>query len=162
MGMTVDAGHFRHVMGHFATGVTVVSGLDPDGNPVGLTANAVTSVSLEPRLLLVGMDRGSSSLEALLETGQFGISVLRAEDEALARRFAEEAPGVRFRGLDLEDVGADVPILRGALAWLACSVWRTVEAGDHTLLLGEVVKCSADTEGRPLVFFRGGYGTVAP
>jgi 3-hydroxy-9,10-secoandrosta-1,3,5(10)-triene-9,17-dione monooxygenase reductase component len=160
--MTVDAGQFRHVMGHFATGVTVVSGLDSEGNPVGLTANAVTSVSLEPRLLLVGMDRGSSSLEAILETGRFGVSVLRSEDEAIARRFAEDAPGDRFRGLTLREGEEEVPILGEALAWLVCRIWRTVDAGDHTLLLGEVVNCSADVNGRPLVFFRGGYGTVAP
>jgi flavin reductase (DIM6/NTAB) family NADH-FMN oxidoreductase RutF len=158
--MTEDIERFRHVMGHFATGVTVVTRRAPGRDPVGLTANAVASVSLEPRLLLVCMDRGSSSLSVLLDTGRFGISVLRAEDAALARRFSEEIPDERFRDMTLRESAAGVPVLAVALAWIGCRVWRTVEAGDHLILIGEVVDSWSDATGRPLVFFRGRFGTV--
>lgn len=153
---------FRDVMGRFATGVTLVTGLDQEQTPVGLTANAVASVSLDPPLLMVGLDRDSSSLPALLDTGRFGVSVLRAEHEHLAHRFSLAAPEDRFAGLELRTTSSGIPIFDDGLAWIDCRVWRPVEAGDHILLLGEVIDCGAGDPGPPLVFFRGSYGTVAP
>jgi flavin reductase (DIM6/NTAB) family NADH-FMN oxidoreductase RutF len=159
--MSTDAGHFRRVMSHFATGVTVVTGRDEGGSPVGLTANAVTSVSLEPALILVCLDRLSESRPVLLRTGRFGVSILRSGQEALARRFSRADPEERFEGLELRTEVTGVPLLASALGWADCRVWKSVEAGDHTVLLGEVLACDAPDDGHPLVFFRGGFGTVA-
>ena len=154
------AERFREVMGHFATGVTLVSGVRPDGTAVGLTANAVASISLEPALLMVSVDRESSSLPVLLESGRFAVSVLRAEHNLLARRFSAMAPEDRFDGLPLRNAGSGVPILDDCLAWIDCRMWKVVEAGDHLILLGEVVGCGAGDPGPPLIFFRGEFGTV--
>jgi 3-hydroxy-9,10-secoandrosta-1,3,5(10)-triene-9,17-dione monooxygenase reductase component len=158
---SVNAERFREVMSNFATGVTVVTGVDADGSPVGFTANAVASVSLDPLLVLFCADRASASLPVLLRTGFFAVSVLRAEDEEIARRFADDIRDERFRRLELKSVVEDLPILKNALAWMACRVWRSVEAGDHAILIGEVIECDARPQGEPLVFFRGRFGTLA-
>ncbi|MEX0856208.1 MAG: flavin reductase family protein [Gemmatimonadota bacterium] len=159
--MKNESARFRQVMGHFATGVTVVTGVDPDGERVGLTANSVASVSLDPPLLLVCLDRGSKSLAALLETGAFGISVLHSGQEAVARRFAGEPTANRFRDLEVRLAPSGLPFLPDAIAWFQCRVWRTIEAGDHTILIGEV-EDGGTKPGSPLVFFQGRYGIVAP
>ena len=128
---------------------------------MGLTANAVASVSLEPRLVLVCMDRMSDSLGTVLATRRFGLSILGAEDESLARRFSDDDPNERFMGIGLRKVGSGVSVLAGALAWLDCRVWREFEAGDHLIILGEVLECGVEGDGDPLIFFKGEYGTVA-
>lgn len=159
--MAVTAEQFRGVMAEFATGVTVVTGRDENGEPVGFTANAVCSVSLEPPLLLICADLGSKSLAALLGAGRFAVSVLGAKDGRLALQFADGARSDRFRGLDLRGDGDDPPILAAALAWMRCEVRRNLDAGDHTIVIGEVRECGSTDAGAPLVFFRGRFSTVA-
>lgn len=159
--MSTDAGRFRKVMGHFATGVTLVTGRDEDGVPVGLTANAVTSVSLEPPLILVCLDQLSESRPVLLRTGHFAVSILRSGQDELARRFSRSDPEERFDGLRTRTAVTGAPLLAEALAWADCRTWKSLEAGDHTVLVGEVLACEAEDEGAPLVFFRGRFGTVA-
>ena len=159
--MTGGSRGFRDAMGRLATGVTVVTSLAPDGRPIGCTANAVTSVSLDPPLLLACMKRNSASLPVFQRTGRFGVSVLRVGDEEVARRFSGGRRIDRFRGLELHDASA-IPILAGALSWLECRVWNSVDAGDHTILVGEVVAHGIGEAGRPLVFFGGEFGTFTP
>ncbi len=156
-----DAELFKEVMSQFATGVTVVTGVDRSGIPVGFTANAVASVSLEPPLILACADRRSSSLPALVESGSFAVSVLRAEDAEIAHRFSEKIRDERFRELELVGTRAGPPALKNALAWLGCRVWRDITAGDHVVLIGEVIDGGIGPEGPPLVFFRGEFTTVA-
>lgn len=153
---------FRRVMGHFATGVAVVTGRNDDGADLGFTANAVVSVSLNPRLVLVCVDHDSASLPALQRHGAFALSFLGASQEELARRFAGGTRADRFTGVPtrVEETGA--PILDDALAWLDCRVWKEVEAGDHMLLIGQVKRCGGGQADEPLVFYRGAYGTVRP
>lgn len=160
-GMT-DQERFRQVMGHFATGVAVVTGRDGDGQTLGFTANAVVSVSLDPLLVLVGVDHASSSLPALRESGVFALSFLGASQKGLARRFAAETRAERFAGVPIRTEETGAPILEEALAWLDCRVWKEVEAGDHLLLIGEVERCGGGEGEEPLVFYRGAYGTVCP
>ncbi len=153
---------FREVMGNFATGVAVVTGVDPRGNPLGFTANAVTSVSLDPLLVLVAVDRDSTSLPALLESGSFALSFLRARDRGLALRFARSERDARFQGLALREDVTGAPILEQALAWVDCSIWKSVEAGDHLVVFGEVAGCGTQGHEDPLIFFQGRYGTISP
>lgn len=153
---------FREVMGSFATGVAIVTGSDRRGRPIGFTANAVASVSLDPLLVLVSVGRDSASLPALLDTGRFALSFLGEGDEPLARRFAGDARETRFERLDLETKVTGAPVVRRAIAWLDCSVWNEVEAGDHVVVFGEVESCGLGRDARPLVFYRGGYGSVSP
>ena len=154
--MTEEQRRFRRVMGSFPTGVTVVTSRGPDASPCGMTANSVASVSLDPLLVLVCLDRAASSHGCIIEGGAFAISVLSHEDEDLARRFAKGRWRERFKGIDLREEVTGSPILARSLAWVDCRVKEVHEGGDHSIVVGEVVACDA-REGEPLVFFRGGY-----
>jgi flavin reductase (DIM6/NTAB) family NADH-FMN oxidoreductase RutF len=143
-------------MGHFPTGVTVVTSRSPDASPCGLTANSVASVSLDPLLVLVCLDRDASSHGCITDGGAFAISVLSADDEDLARRFAKGGWRDRFKGVDLREAVTGSPILSRALAWMDCRVTEVHEAGDHSIVVGEVVASDA-RDGNPLLFFRGKY-----
>lgn len=157
-----EAERFRAVMSQFATGVTVVTGSDPDGRTVGLTANAFTSVSLQPRIVLVCVSDQSVSRDAILATERFGVSVLRRGDEALAQRFAGDTRAESFDGLTFRRERTGCPIVTPSLGWLDCTLWRTVEAGDHTVLFGQVEACGVGQDAEPLVFFRGRYRKLQP
>jgi flavin reductase (DIM6/NTAB) family NADH-FMN oxidoreductase RutF len=157
--MTREQHHFRKVMGNFPTGVTVVTSRGPDASPCGLTANSIASVSLDPPLVLVCVDRSASSHACITQGGSFAISVLSSQDEELARRFAKGSFAERFRDVSFTDSENGSPVLTGALAWLDCRVANVYEAGDHSIVIGEVISCDA-REGEPLVFFRGGYHRI--
>ena len=148
---------FRSVMGHFATGVTVVTANTPEG-PVGLTANAVASLSLEPLLLLVAFDNRARTLPVVRETGRFGVNVLAAGQEDLARLFASKAPErEKFAGV-AHTVHDGIPVIEGALAWVGCRLERLIPGGDHTIGIGTVEAAEAGT-GEPLIWYRGVYRT---
>ena len=156
-----NAEWFRQVMSRYPTGVTIVTGRDRRGHPVGFTASAVASVSLRPPLILVCADRGSASLPVLIEGGRFAVSFLRAEHAELARRFSAEVPEERFHELRVMETPQGLPILEEALAWTGCRVWKRVEAGDHVILIGEVVDHDIGAKARPLVCYGGEFGTFA-
>jgi 3-hydroxy-9,10-secoandrosta-1,3,5(10)-triene-9,17-dione monooxygenase reductase component len=150
---------FRAVMGRFPTGVTVVTAMGPDG-PVGMTANAVTSLSLDPLLLLVCFDRGARTLPVVQEAGRFGVNVLARGQEDLARRFASKAPEEeKFAGVPYT-VDAGVPVLEGAHAWLGCDLERLVPGGDHTIGIGAVHAAEVGV-GEALAWYAGSYGTFS-
>jgi flavin reductase (DIM6/NTAB) family NADH-FMN oxidoreductase RutF len=149
---------FRSVMGHFATGVTVVTAATPEG-PVGMTANAVCSLSLEPLLLLVAFDNEARTLSAVHRTGRFGVNVLAAGQEELARLFASKLRDRdKFAGV-AHTVNDGIPVLDGVLAWVGCRLERLIPAGDHTIGIGAVEAAEAGQEGAPLLWFRGRYRT---
>jgi 3-hydroxy-9,10-secoandrosta-1,3,5(10)-triene-9,17-dione monooxygenase reductase component len=151
-----DAARFRDVMGHFPTGVAVVTASGADG-PAGLTTNAVSSVSLDPPLLLVCFDNASRTLPVVRQAGRFAVNVLRAGQEDLAAVFASKrVAGDKFESVT-HAVAHGVPVLDGALAWIACDLEALHEAGDHTIGVGRVTHLDADHDGEPLVFFRGRY-----
>src|SRR4051794_2286042 len=151
----VDPGHFRSVMGNFATGVTVVTATAAAG-PVGMTANAVASLSLEPLLLLVAFDNTARTLQVVRETKRFGVNVLAAGQDDLARLFASKAPeDAKFAGVQHE-VHDGIPVISGALAWVGCRLEQLVPGGDHTIGIGAVEAAEAG-HGEPLLWFRGGY-----
>jgi 3-hydroxy-9,10-secoandrosta-1,3,5(10)-triene-9,17-dione monooxygenase reductase component len=149
----VEPDHFRAVMGHFATGVTVITA----PGPVGMTANAVTSLSLEPLLLLVCFHRRARTLPVVEQTGRFGVNVLARGQEEIARRFAGKAEG-KFDDVPhaLHDEG--VPILDNCLAWVGCRLEQLVPGGDHVIGIGCVTAAETGS-GEPLVWYRGGYGS---
>jgi flavin reductase (DIM6/NTAB) family NADH-FMN oxidoreductase RutF len=146
---------FRSVMGHFATGVTVVSANTPEG-PVGMTANAVCSLSLEPLLLLVAFDNESRTLRAVHDNGRFGVNILAAGQDDLARLFAAKTDEHgKFAGVP-HAMHDGIPVIEGALAWIGCRLERLIPAGDHTIGIGAVESAEAG-RGDPLLWFRGGY-----
>jgi flavin reductase (DIM6/NTAB) family NADH-FMN oxidoreductase RutF len=151
----VGPDRFRAVMGHFATGVTIVTATSPRG-PVGMTANAVCSLSLDPVLLLVCFDRGARTLAVVRETRRFGVNVLGAGQEALARLFASKEPEHAKFAEVAHRVDHGIPVVEGAIAWVGCTLERLVPGGDHTIGIGAVEAAEAGG-GDPLLYYRGGY-----
>ena len=147
---------FRRVLGHFASGVTIVTTCDGDQRPTGLTASAFSSVSLEPPLVLVCIDHKSQSHGPLVEGGRFAVNILSVEQQALSRKFAttrlDKFEGVEYR---LSDLG--LPIIAAAIAHLECVTVSTHVEGDHTILVGRVEDAAATSGGEPLLYFRGQY-----
>ena len=158
----IDTAEFRRVVGHFATGVTVVTTRRGDGFS-GLTASAFCSVSLDPTLVLVCVDRQADSHDCIAECGAFAVNVL-AEDhggETLARRFADTELTNKFVGVAFHAERTGCPVLDEALAWMDCRLAQRFDGGDHTVYMGEVLAADA-VEGTPLLYYRGGYGRFAP
>lgn len=142
-------------MAHLPTAVTIVTAAGEPG-PAGATANAVASLSLDPPLILACLDRGSRTLGALLEAGEFGVSILGAAQEQIARGFATKAPHrEKWRDIGWDRHG-EIPILHGAVAWATCRVCAVHPGGDHAIVVGEVLGLGA-SGGEPLVFWAGAY-----
>jgi flavin reductase (DIM6/NTAB) family NADH-FMN oxidoreductase RutF len=153
--MPIDKNELRRIMGHFATGVTVITTISQNGTPYGLTANAFMSVSLEPPLLLISVDKKAESYPYFEQTRQFTVNILRDDQEGLSRRFAVSG-GNKFEGVAYHRGANDVPILDDTLAHVECRLYAAHDGGDHTLYLGEILEAET-REGRPLLFYRGGY-----
>jgi 3,4-dihydroxy-2-butanone 4-phosphate synthase len=151
----------RTVMGHFATGVSVVTASERGGDPVGTTANAITSVSLEPPLLLACLAEDSETLAAIRETSRFAVNVLTAEQQHHSDRFASKGSAARAHEVDFERQRLGVPVIRGALAVVACQVEAIHPAGDHEIVVGRAYSLrNTDDQAEPLLFYRGGYGRL--
>ena len=159
--MTVPA--FRHVMSRLAGGVTVVATVDADGIAHGMTVNTLTSVSLDPVLVLICCERDASLHAPLLSSGRWTVSMLSAEQEQISRWFAtRERRGTdQFDGLATrsgEHTGA--PILVESLAWLECRTWATYDGGDHTIVVGEVLDVGLGVDADPLLYYASTYRTL--
>ena len=157
----VAPARFRTVMGRFATGVTVVTVAGSDG-PVGMTANAVASLSLEPLLLLVAFDNTARTLQVVRDTERFGVNVLAAGQEELARLFASKRPETeKFAGV-AHSVHDGIPVIDGALAWVGCDLRDLIPGGDHTIGIGAVTAAETNPGAppNPLLWYRGGYGAM--
>jgi flavin reductase (DIM6/NTAB) family NADH-FMN oxidoreductase RutF len=153
--------HFRRVMGQFATGVTVVTTRLGD-DVHGLTANAICSVSLEPLLVLVCVDRSADSHDLLEKSGIFAVNILSHKQEDLSRLFAgptEEKVG-RLEAMGYRTAATGAPIIEGCLAYLDCRIVAAYPGGDHTIFIGQVEEAEISEDGPPLIFFRGRYATV--
>jgi flavin reductase (DIM6/NTAB) family NADH-FMN oxidoreductase RutF len=151
-----DQERFRRLFSHFPTGVAVVTGTS-DRGPVGMTANAVCSLSLDPLLVLVCFDNGARTLPVVRDVGRFGLNMLRADQGTLSRVFASKLPEhEKFEGV-AHRVCDDVPIIDGALAWLTCDLVDLHAGGDHTIGVGAVRAMAPEGHGDPLVWYRGDY-----
>lgn len=155
-----DAATFRHVVGHFGSGVTIITSATPSG-PVGFTASSIASLSLDPLLVMVGVSAGSETLAAMRDSQAFGVNVLQRDQGPLAARFAKSDRADRFRDMALETLATGSPLLDGSLAWLDCVLHAEIPAGDHVVALGRVEACAA-FEGDPLFYYRGAFGGWAP
>jgi len=151
---------YRNTVGLFATGVAIVTTIGPDG-PAGMTTNAVTSLSLNPTLLLVCFDLGSRTLEAVRQSRRFAVNVLRAPDAELAAVFASKRVArEKFDSVTHSEANG-VPVLDTALAWISCELRELLPGGDHVIGIGEVTGMGRENDGDPLVYFGGRYTTVA-
>jgi flavin reductase len=156
--MTFDSKKQRQIMGQFATGVTVVT-TDGKAGPHGLTANAIASLSLDPPLVLVAVEKRAHSLDYLTKNGCFAINILRVDQEEISRRFATPGPK-DFTGLNTTTAGTTAPILSDCLAFVDCRVVEILPGGDHEIFVGEIV-AGEYHGGKPLLYFAGGYRHIA-
>jgi 3-hydroxy-9,10-secoandrosta-1,3,5(10)-triene-9,17-dione monooxygenase reductase component len=157
----MDASDFRRLMSFWATGVSVVTAQGGDG-PAGITANALSSLSLEPPLALVCFDLSSRTLHAVRESERFCINMLAVGQEQVSHAFATKRPSEeKFAEVDyrLED---GVPVLNGCLAWLVCALESEFRRGDHVVAIGEVVAGESSAERSPLLYYRSAYVTLPP
>jgi flavin reductase (DIM6/NTAB) family NADH-FMN oxidoreductase RutF len=149
---------FRRLLGSFTTGVTVLTTRTADGRPIGMTASSVASVSLDPPLLLVSVERRHEMHDALLAAprGAFVVNVLAEDQEALSRRFAADDGRDRFDGVRYRMNGQDLPVLEDVVAHIECTRYASVPGGDHTVFVGLVTGGDAGDR-RPLLYYRGDY-----
>ena len=154
----IDPFQFRQLLGRFATGVTILTTTTPEGQPLGMTANSLASVSLHPPLISVCVDREAEMHPVILQASEFVVNVLASAQEALARRFSDKHED-RFDGVGYHLSPEGLILLDGALAHIVCERQATYPAGDHTIVLGRVVG-GATHEGHPLLFYRGGYAAL--
>lgn len=154
----IDADTFRSVLGRFASGVTIATACDAEGQDHGMTVSAFCSLSLEPSLVLMCVDHTASMHELLLTHPIVGVSILSSLQEAYSRRFAD-TDAKDFAGVPFVRGESGVALLEGALAHLECRLIDHCEGGDHTIFVGEVDHAVART-GRPLLYYRGGYAQL--
>jgi flavin reductase (DIM6/NTAB) family NADH-FMN oxidoreductase RutF/DNA-binding IclR family transcriptional regulator len=153
---------FREVLGHFPTGVAVITSVGTDGQPIGMAVGSFTSVSLDPPLVAFLPDRGSSTFPAIRDAGRFCVNVLAGGQEDVCRTMATRGAD-RFGGIDWRPAPhTGSPVLNGAVAWIDCELGEVHEAGDHYIVIGKVLALEVETPTLPLLFFQGGYGTFAP
>ena len=142
----VDPAQFRQLMGHFATGVTIITAVDPSGEPAGMTANSLASASLQPPLVSVCVDRSADMHRALELADRFAFNILRADQEALSRRFAAPEQS-RFDGIGYRRTEAGFILLDGVMAYLECERYAAYPAGDHSIYVGRVIGGSTERRG---------------
>lgn len=152
-----DDARFRQVLGHFATGITVITAVDGDG-PVGFTCQAFSSLSLDPPLVMFSPAKASSSWPRIRGAGHFAVNILSEGQEDVCRRFATKGAD-KFAGHGWKPAPTTgAPILADVLAWIDCTIEGEHDGGDHLVVVGRVHGLEIVQEGKPLLFFRGGYG----
>lgn len=151
--MAVNPDSFKQVLGRFATGVTIVTTTDQSGQRRGLTANAFMSVSLDPPLVLFGLNRSSGNFQAFQDSDAFAVNILRDDQRSLAEWFARSGDD-KFQQGNWEEGETGVPVLTDALARLECTKWQVYDGGDHILVVGQVQALHVG-DGSPLLYYRG-------
>ncbi len=156
--MPVFPPQFRQVLSRFATGVTIVTVKNKEGIH-GLTVNAFTSVSLEPLLILICIQKNGVSHDALSESEHFVVNILSEQQKDLADRFANVnlSSTERFQNLAYQLNARGIPILSGVLGYLECRIVNELDGGDHTIYLGEVERAEVSEEKKPLLFYNSQY-----
>lgn len=157
--MPIEPQAFRAALSQFAAGVTVVTTIGDDGKPCGLTATAFTSVSLDPPLVLVCIDKGADSFPHLLAAPAFAVSILTAEQQSLSNQFARSGTD-KFAGVATRTAVTGSPLIADALVHLDCRTTQRVEAGDHVVFIG-MVEFAEVLAGNPLLYHGGAYRTLA-
>ncbi len=157
--MPVDKAEFRRALGHFAAGVTVVTSQFENGEIGGLTVTAFSSLSLEPPLVLVCIDRRARMHDRLQKGGNFAVNVLSEHQELVSRQFAASSSDP-FHEIGFRHGLTGAPLMQDVLATVECRIVELLGGGDHTIVIGEVAATSV-REGKPLLYFRGGYSQLA-
>ncbi len=154
----IDRDLFRAVLGRFASGITVITACDAHGQPHGMTVSAFSSMSLDPPLILICIGNDATMAPVLAAADSFAVNVLTDSQESLSRRFSGKMDD-RFAGIGYSDGKTGVPLLDDVLASIECRIVARHAAGDHEIVIGQVEQAKA-SEGRPLLYYRGGYATL--
>jgi 3-hydroxy-9,10-secoandrosta-1,3,5(10)-triene-9,17-dione monooxygenase reductase component len=154
----LDQARFREVLGHFATGVTIVTA-NEEGVPVGFSCQSFSALSLDPPMVLLAPAKSSTSWPRIAEAGSFCVNILGQHQEAVCRAFAVSG-GDKFDGIDWTPGVTGAPLIAGSLAHVECTLGAIFEGGDHELVTGHVVAVEAH-DGAPLLFYRSGFGRFA-
>ena len=158
--MTMDANELRRALGHFVTGVTVVTTRCAAGTLQGITANSFSSVSLDPPLVLISIARSLRSFLHFKHCNTFAIHLLSDEQRDISCRFAGQGAD-KWEGIEVQEGMGGVPLLPSRLGLFECTLHATYDGGDHEILLGRVVRCEVAADVPPLVFFKGSYRSIA-
>ena len=157
--MPVEKAEFRQALGHFASAVTVVTAKLKSGHLAGVTVTAFSSLSLEPPLVLICIDRRARIHDHLAVDGYFAVNILAEDQETVSRRFASSEPDP-FREIGYTEGASGAPLIHDAVAAIECKIVDLLPGGDHTIIVGEV-EAAKIHEGKPLMYFRGGYASLA-
>ncbi|MFC5951577.1 flavin reductase family protein [Pseudonocardia lutea] len=150
----------RDVLGHFVSGVVVITAQGPDG-PLGFTCQSFASLSLDPPLISFSPARTSSTWPRIREVGSFCVNVLAEDHQEYSNGFARSGTD-KFAGVTWQPAPSGSPVLEGVSAWIDCTLWNEYDGGDHTIVLGQVADLGADPTRLPLLFYRGNYGLTPP
>lgn len=153
----IDPATFRHVLGHYPTGVCVVTATGDDGDPIGMAVGSFTSVSLDPPLVGFLPDRSSTTWPRIARAGGFCVNILSVDQTDLCQRFAMRG-GDKFAGLDHARSAQGWPRLPACVAWIDCTLHQVCDAGDHLFVMGRVIDLQLGAARPPLIFLNGGYG----
>lgn len=156
-----DPNTFRRVLGHYPTGVCVVTAMQANHKPVGMAVGSFTSVSLDPPLVAFFPDASSTSWPKIEAAGRFCVNILAEHQLPLCQAFASKAED-KFAGIPWRMSSAGLPILDDVVAWIDCDLHAVHEAGDHFIVLGRVHSLDVEHPHQPLLFFKGGYGQFSP
>jgi flavin reductase (DIM6/NTAB) family NADH-FMN oxidoreductase RutF len=159
--MTLNSRGFRDALGHFATGVAVISATGPDGAAIGVTINSFASVSLDPPLVLWSLDKSSDRFRVLMQVENFGVNLLGQAEMDISRRLSRKGESV-LGDDEMRKGHHGVPMLKHAIASLECAVHERIEAGDHVIFIGRVLHSAHDSHEQPLLYYRGAYRSLAP
>lgn len=159
--MSVSTDAFRQALARFASGITVVTARRSDDTPLGVTVSAFSSVSLNPPLILVCLDKNTQHLKSYTDNKYFNINILSENQAHISDRFATPDISLKFDEIAHIDGENGAPLLANALVTLECAHFDSHPAGDHTILIGEVLKASWNEEGKPLLYWRGRYRSLA-
>ncbi|OHV39017.1 MULTISPECIES: 3-hydroxy-9,10-secoandrosta-1,3,5(10)-triene-9,17-dione monooxygenase reductase subunit [Pseudofrankia] len=153
----VDPATFRRVLGHFCTGVTIITSLDDDGTPAGLACQSFTSLSLDPPLVLICPGRSSTSWPRIERTGRFTVNVLAEDQQDVSVAFGSRT-AAKFDAVPWHTTDRGAVVLDDVLAWVHCDIDATYDGGDHQIVVGAVRQMHILRDHGPLLFFRGDYG----
>lgn len=156
----IDPRHMRAVLGHFCSGLTVVTAVDTQG-PIGFTCQSFSSLSLDPPLVSFNPARTSTTWPKIRAVGTFAVNVLSAHQYSISSRFARSGVD-KFAGVKWSAGPLGTPLINGVVAWVECRLWAEYDGGDHTIVAAEVLNLRANTPAQPLVFFQRGYRILHP
>ena len=153
----IDARLFRDTLGHYASGITIVSGLGGD-EPIGFTCQSFYSVSIDPPLVSFSVMKTSTTYPHIAADGKFAVNVLAHDQDAISNQFARKGTD-KWSGIDWQPAASGNPIINNTLMWIDCELWAEHEAGDHLIVIGKVVEMSPVEwhQREPLLYFRGAY-----